>query len=79
MKARRAVHGRPVWRHESGDRFIAELASGYWAVLEEGDVGVNEDVFLRLSDVNVLFLHQLRGVGGAGRQGWVARRGRPKV
>jgi hypothetical protein len=41
LVAGRAAHGRPVWRHERGDRFIAKLADGDWAVQEEVDVGVN--------------------------------------
>ena len=60
LVAGRAAHGRPVWRHERGDRFIAKLAGGKWAVQEEVDVGVNGDSFLVLSDANVLFPHQSR-------------------
>ena len=60
LVAGRAAHGRPVWRHESGDKFIAKLANGDWAVQEEKDVGVNGDGFLWLSDANVLFPHQSR-------------------
>ena len=40
LVAGRAVHGRPVWRHERGDRCIAKLASGRWAVQKEENVGV---------------------------------------
>jgi hypothetical protein len=28
LVAGRAAHGRPVWRHERGDRFIAKLTDG---------------------------------------------------
>jgi hypothetical protein len=36
LVARRASHGRPVWRHERGDSFIAKLADGNWAVQSRG-------------------------------------------
>jgi len=63
-----------VWRHERGDRFIAKLAGGKWAVQEEVDVGVNGDSFLVLSDANVLFPHQSRVAWeeADGKGGWPA-------
>ena len=56
----RSAHGGPVWRHERGDRYIAQLASGNWAVQKEEKVGVTADGFLFLADVNVMFPHQSR-------------------
>jgi hypothetical protein len=56
----RSAHGRPVWRHERGDRYIAQLACGNWAVQKEDKVGFNEGALLYLADANVMFPHQSR-------------------
>jgi hypothetical protein len=58
LLAGRSAHGGPVWRLERGDRYIAQLASGNWAVQKEEKVGVTEDAFLFLADANVMFPHQ---------------------
>jgi hypothetical protein len=55
-----SAHGRPVWRHERGDRFMAKLASGNWAVQRQENVGVNAAGVLYLLDTSVLFPHQSR-------------------
>ena len=72
-----AVHGRPVWRHERGDRCIAKLASGKWAVQKEENVGVNGLCFLRVFDANVLFPHQspVAWEEWGGKGGWPAEAG----
>ena len=62
----RSVHGRPVWRqdarHERGDRYIAHLACGNWAVQKEDKVGFNEGALLYLADASVMYPHQSRVV-----------------
>ena len=77
LVAGRAVHGRPVWRHERGDRCIAKLASGKWAVQKEENVGVNGLCFLRVFDANVLFPHQspVAWEEWGGKGGWPAEAG----
>jgi len=60
LVAGRSAHGGPVWRHECGDRYIAQLASGNWAVQKEEKVGVTQDAFLYLADANVMSPHQSR-------------------
>ena len=60
LVAGRSAHGSPAWRHERGDRYIAQLASGNWAVQKEEKVGVSQDAFLFLADANVMFPHQSR-------------------
>lgn len=77
LVAGRTAHGRPVWRHERGDRLIAKLASGKWAVQGQEDVGVNGVSFLRLSDADVLSPHQSRVAWeeADGKGGWLAAEG----
>jgi len=60
LVAGRSAHGGPVWRHECGDMYIAQLASGNWAVQKEEKVGVTQDAFLYLADAHVMFPHQSR-------------------
>jgi len=83
LVAGRAAHWRPVWRHERGNSFIAKLADGNWAVQEEEDVGEDTGSMRRLSAVvrrkRAVSAPVVRGVGRGGRQGCVARRGRPEV
>ena len=67
-----AVHGRPVWRHERGDRCIAKLASGKWAVQKEENVGVQMvSAFCACSTQTCCFRtsRPWRGRSGAARVG----------
>ena len=52
LVAGRTAHGRAVWRHERGNRWIAKNPSGAWVVQKEEDVGVNDAGFLRLHTVH---------------------------
>jgi hypothetical protein len=64
-----SAHGHPVWRHERQVGGAEGRAFGVqWTLL-----------FALVRRKRAVSAPVARGVGGGGRQGWVARRGRPKV
>ena len=58
LVAGREAFGRPVWKHEREDRWIAKIKSGRWSVQQEADVGVTSQCYLILRDEVVLWPNQ---------------------
>jgi len=53
------AHGRPVWRHESGNLCVAVTADMLWSVQEERNVGHdNRACFLKLADSCAVYPHR---------------------
>ena len=53
------VHGSPVWRHVSRDRFIARFRDGTWLIqTQKNVVGLTDVCFMRFCDPSVALPHQ---------------------
>ena len=61
LLAPQRVHGKPVWKHATEDRWITWFglsSGGMWKVQEGVDVGINSACFMRLEDTSASLPHQ---------------------
>ena len=72
LVAGREVHGWPVWKHVSKDRWIARVDNGAWVVQPEQEVGLKNTSYMYLEDRRQVLPHECSGEWkeGNGRGTW---------
>jgi hypothetical protein len=62
LAPQRTAHGKPVWKHEMEDRWIAWASAGKWMVQPGANVGVDGAAYMQLPDSMASLPHQSTAV-----------------